>query len=244
MNQTINTLLSHSSVRSYSDKLISEEQIETLIKCAQAASSSHFIQAYSIIQIKDPKVRNEIANYLDHPKHIITAPLYFVFIADLSRHKRISKMHNVDMAPLESEALLIATVDATLAAQNMFIAAESLGMGGVYTGVLRNTPHEISSLLNLPDYSFALFGLCLGYPGQVNEIKPRLSIKEIVHIDKYDVSQSNQNLVEYNQVMQDYYLNRTSNNKSQVWTEQIAQYFHSTLRPHMNSFLKSIGFKL
>ena len=244
MNQTINTLLKHSSVRSYTNQVISDEIVETLVRCAQAPSSSHFIQAYSIIQIKDQSIRNEIARLLDNPKHIIEAPLYFVFVADLSRHKRILNMHDTQMAPLESEALLIATVDAALAAQNMFVAAESLGLGGVYTGVLRNTPYEISKLLKLPEYSFALFGLCFGYPSKVNEVKPRLPIKEILHIDTYDSSKSVINLEEYNQVMNEYYKKRSSNSKNEIWTEQIAHYFNSTLRPHMNSFLKSIGFKL
>lgn len=244
MNQTINTLLKHSSVRSYTNQVISDEIVETLVRCAQAPSSSHFIQAYSIIQIKDQSIRNEIARLLDNPKHIIEAPLYFVFVADLSRHKRILNMHDTQMASLESEALLIATVDAALAAQNMFVAAESLGLGGVYTGVLRNTPYEISRLLKLPEYSFALFGLCFGYPSKVNEVKPRLPIKEILHIDTYNSNKSVINLEEYNQVMNEYYKKRSSNSKNEIWTEQIAHYFNSTLRPHMNSFFKSIGFKL
>jgi len=244
MNQTIDTLLKHSSVRAYTNQTVSDEIVETLIRCAQAPSSSHFIQAYSIIQIKDQSVRNEIASLLDNPKHIIEAPLYFVFVADLSRHKRITEYHKLDMASLESEALLIATVDATIAAQNMFVAAESLGLGGVYTGVLRNIPNEISKLLNLPEYSFALFGLCFGYPAKVNEVKPRLPIKEILHIDSYNSSKSILNLVEYNQVMSEYYSKRSNNSKNEIWTEQVAHYFNTTLRPHMNSFLKSMGFKL
>ena len=244
MNQTINTLLNHSSVRSYTDQAVSDEIVEMLIRSAQATSSSHFIQAYSIIQIKDQTVRSKIAQLLDHPKHIIEAPLYFVFVADLSRHKQITQLHQVEMASLESEALLISTVDTSIAAQNMFVAAESLGLGGVYTGVLRNCPNEISELLNLPEYTFALFGLCLGYPAKVNEVKPRLSIKEILHIDTYDSSKAILNLEEYNQVMKEYYSKRSSNSKNEIWTEQVAHYFSSTLRPHMNSFLKSIGFKL
>mgnify|MGYP003590442833 FL=1 len=244
MNQTIQTLLSHSSVRDYRTEPITEEIKQILIQSAQAASSSHFIQAYSIIEISDPIIRKEIAQLLDHPKHILEAPLYYVFIADLSRHKRITEMHHVEMASLESEALLIATVDATLAAQNMFVAAESLGLGGVYTGVLRNTPKEISRLLHLPDNSFALFGLCLGYPSKVNEIKPRLPINEILHTNYYNETKSEDNLQTYNKIMEEYYSKRTSNKKYEVWTYQIANYFSSTLRPYMNEFLSSIGFKL
>lgn len=244
MNLTIQSILAHTSVRSYTNEKVSYEIIETLIKCAQAASSSHFVQAYSIIQISDQSVRNQIAELLDNPKHIIEAPVYFVFVADLSRHEQITKLHGIEMGSLESEALLIATVDTTLAAQSMMIAAESLGLGGVYTGVIRNYPNEISELLNLPDKSFALFGLSLGYPSKVNEVKPRLPINEVVHINKYDMDKSVNNLLKYDKEMEVYYSKRSSNNKIEHWTVQMAHYFSQTLRPQMNTFLSSKGFKL
>ena len=244
MNQTIETLLSHTSVRSYTNESISDEIIEVLIKCAQAASSSHFVQAYSIIQITDRSLRTEIAQLLDNPKHIIEAPLYFVFVADLARHEHIARMHGLEMGTLESESLLIASVDASLAAQNMMIAAESLGLAGVYTGVIRNYPKEISELLNLPHKAFALFGLCLGYPAERNEVKPRLPIQEILHINQYDTKKSVHNLINYDEAMETYYLKRSTNNKNELWSFQMAHYFSHTLRPHMNLFLSSKGFKL
>lgn len=244
MNSTIQSILSHTSVRSFTNEKISEEIVETLIKCAQAASSSHFVQAYSIIYITDLSIRNQIAELLDNPKHILEAPIYFVFVADLSRHEQITKLHNIEMGSLESEALLIATVDTTLAAQTMMIAAESLGLGGVYTGVIRNYPYEISKLLNLPDKSFALFGLSLGYPSKINEVKPRLPLNEIVHLNEYNKDKSLNNLSNYDKEMEVYYSKRSSNNKVDRWTYQMAHYFGDTLRPQMNTFLSSKGFKL
>ncbi len=244
MNLTIQSILSHTSVRSFTKEKVSEEIVETLIKCAQAASSSHFVQAYSMIQITDLSIRNKIAELLDNPKHIIEAPVYFVFVADLSRHEQITKHHNIEMGSLESEALLIATVDTTLAAQTMMIAAESLGLGGVYTGVIRNYPKEISDILKLPSKSFALFGLSLGYPNKINEVKPRLPMNEVVHLNEYNMDKSIQNLLNYDKEMEVYYSKRSSNNKSENWTYQMAHYFSNTLRPQMNAFLSSKGFKL
>jgi len=244
MNSTIQSILSHTSVRSFTNEKVSEEIVETLIKSAQAASSSHFVQAYSIIQITDQSVRNQIAELLDNPKHIIEAPVYFVFVADLYRHEQITKLHNVEMGLLESEALLITTVDTTIAAQTMMIAAESLGLGGVYTGVIRNYPNEVSELFKMPSKSFALFGMSLGYPSKTNEVKPRLPMNEILHFNEYNSSKTISNLLNYDKIMQLYYSSRTTNNKSETWTYQMAHYFANTLRPHMNHFLSSKAFKL
>lgn len=49
MNTTIETILNHRSIRKYTNEPVSDEQIETIIQAAQSASTSSFVQAYSII---------------------------------------------------------------------------------------------------------------------------------------------------------------------------------------------------
>lgn len=61
MNKTIETILAHLSVRDFEDRALSPEQIETLVKCAQAAATSSFQQAYTIIGVTDSAKKKEIA---------------------------------------------------------------------------------------------------------------------------------------------------------------------------------------
>ena len=61
MNQIIETLLAHRSVRHFEDKPLSKEQIEKIVLSAQAASTSSFIQAYSIIGVTDPEKKQKLA---------------------------------------------------------------------------------------------------------------------------------------------------------------------------------------
>ena len=63
-----------------------------------------------------------------------------------------------------AEQLLLGVVDTALMAQNAFTAAESLGLGGVYIGGLRNNIESVTELLKLPKHVLPLFGLCLGWP--------------------------------------------------------------------------------
>lgn len=53
MNETIETILKHRSVRQFQEKKLTREQIETIVRCAQAASTSSFVQAYTIIGVTD-----------------------------------------------------------------------------------------------------------------------------------------------------------------------------------------------
>ena len=62
------------------------------------------------------------------------------------------------------EEFIVGVVDAALAAQSALIAAESLGLGGVYIGAMRNLPEQIAAELALPPHVFAVFGMSIGYP--------------------------------------------------------------------------------
>lgn len=65
--------------------------------------------------------------------------------------------------------------------QNALTAAESLGLGGVYIGGIRNNIESVTELLKLPKHVLPLFGLCLGWPADNPDLKPRLPAELVVH---------------------------------------------------------------
>src|SRR5690606_31594133 len=88
------------------------------------------------------------------------------------------------------ENFIVATVDTALAAQNAVIAAESLGLGAVYIGGLRNNIEQVSELLRLPELVYPLFGMCLGVPAQSPMTRPRLPLDSILHTDTYQIERT------------------------------------------------------
>ncbi len=67
------------------------------------------------------------------------------------------------------DASIVGAVDASLAAQNLAIAAESMGLGICYIGGVRDAIIEITELLDLPDYVYPVFGIAVGHPIETNE---------------------------------------------------------------------------
>lgn len=61
MNQTIDLLKSHRSIRKYKDKPIDQAVLQTLIESGQWASTSSYVQAYSVIRVKNPEKREAMA---------------------------------------------------------------------------------------------------------------------------------------------------------------------------------------
>ncbi|PAB58050.1 oxygen-insensitive NADPH nitroreductase [Anaeromicrobium sediminis] len=244
MNEVIKLLKSHRSIRKFQDKRVEEEKIKMIIESAQCASTSSFVQAYTIIRVEDMDTRKEIAKLSGDQIYVEKCPLFLVFCADLNRLDLACKMNNTHMIEGYTEPLIIGTVDAALAAQNTMVAAESMGLGGVYIGGIRNDPYKVCDLLNIPKNVYPLFGMCLGYPNQDPEIKPRLPLDVVFKEEKYSTEGDEEKIKEYDKVISEYYLKRTRGKRDDSWSKQMAEKMGNELRPHMREFLKSKGFEM
>jgi len=245
MNTVIDTILAHRSVRKFEDRTLSQEQIETIVRSAQAASTSSFVQAYSIIGVTDQKKKEQLAEVAFNQDYVVNNGHLFVFCADLYRNEIIGEMESVDVLPsIEStEKFMVATIDAALAAQNASIAAESMGLGICYIGGIRNDLTKVSEILGTPNRVIPLFGLVVGYPAKINDKKPRIPLEHIYHENEYNSKQESnvQELQSYNEVIQKYYLERTNGKRSDTWTSQIAKMLEKQSRMYMKGFVEEKG---
>ena len=222
MNDVIEQILAHRSVRKFTDQKLSTEQIETIVSCAQAASTSSYIQAYSIIGVTDPEIKAKFAEIAGNQQYVADNGHLFVFCADLHRIELIGEMEKVDViTSVEStEKFMVGLIDAALAAQNAALAAESMGLGICYIGGLRNDLNVVTELLNIPSHVLPLFGLVVGYPAKVNQQKPRLPLEHIYHENSYqqDKEEYINQLEKYNDTIQNYYYERTGGKRTDTWT--------------------------
>lgn len=242
MNPTIELLNSHRSIRKFTDEPVAQSTVDTLIKAGQAAATSSFIQACTVIQVSQGERRDALAEMANNQAYVSEAPVFLVFCADMKRHKLACDMHDADMLSGYTEQFLTASMDCALFAQNVIVAAESLGLGGVYIGGLRNKIQGVSDLLELPKLVYPVFGMCLGHPDQNPEVKPRLPLDVVLKQDHYDDSQDAERIAAYDSDVREYYKTRTGGNKDMTWSEQISGMLVKEARPHMLPFLNGKGF--
>lgn len=245
--EVTNLLQKHSSIRNFSERKVDKEVIKEIIASAQMASTSSYVQAYTIIGVTDLDKREQFVELSGGQKHIASCSNFFVFCADLHRLEIASKNEGIDIGwNLDNtEMFIISTVDATLAAQNAAIAAESFGLGFVYIGGIRNNPSLASGILGLPKRVYPVFGMCIGYPAEVPGVKPRLP-QEAVYFEDYYPSdaQTKEQLDSYNLIVRDYYKERTNGETVDTWTKKMTNMFQSKVRGHMKGFLNDQGFPL
>lgn len=245
MNPVIETILAHRSVRSFEDRELSKEQIETIVRCAQAGSTSSYVQAYSIIGVTDDEKKKQLAEIAGNQMYVADCGHLFVFCADLHRHEVIGQMEQADVLPsVEStEKFMVGVIDATIAAQNAALAAESMGLGICYIGGLRNNLPAVCEILHIPERVVPLFGMVVGYPKKINQQKPRLPIEHIYSENRYPQNESEyiNQLENFNKIVQDYYIKRTNGKRNDTWTSQVAKTFEKQSRMYMKDFVKKQG---
>ena len=242
MNPTIELLKGHRSIRQFQNRPIQTDLFQDLIKAGQAAASSNFFQAVTIIRVTDLKKRAKLASLANNQAYVETAAEFLVFCADMNRAASCCDLHGAKANTGFTEQFIIATVDAALVAQNIVVASESAGLGICYIGALRNNPSEVSTVLDLPNDTYPVFGLCLGWPDQDPEVKPRLPIDVVLRENSYGIGEDGLNLGNYDEAVRGYYATRSSNQKSMSWSEQMSGLLSKESRPHMLDFLQTKGF--
>lgn len=245
MNETIRLLKDHSSVRKFTDELLTKEQITEIVTAAQAASTSSFIQAYSIIGVTDQEKKQKLAALAGNQEYVSANGHFLVFCADLHRHEVIGGLEKKEVLPsIEStEKFMVAVIDAALAAQNAAVAAESIGLGICYIGGIRNNLAEVSALLKTPQHVIPLFGMAIGHPAAKNELKPRLPLEHIYHENEYEQNeeQYKEQLFAYDKVISAYYAERTNGKRNDSWTGQMANMLEKQTRMYMKEYVEKQG---
>lgn len=242
MNQVIETILNHRSVRNFKNQALDREQIENIVKSAQAASTSSFIQAYSIIGVTDQQKKDKLAEIAGNQAYVAANGHFFVFCADLHRHKVIAEMEGADLDDsIEStEKFMVALIDAALAAQNAAVAAESMGLGICYIGGIRNDLEAVKEVLKTPDHVIPLFGMAAGYPAQETDVKPRLPLQHVYMENEYQQDRGlfEKQLQDYNATTSEYYRERTGGKRADTWTGQMAKMLGRKSRMYMKEFVE------
>lgn len=213
--EAVRGMLSHRSVRNYTDRPLPEGTLELLVAAAQSASSSSNLQCWSVIAVTDAQHKAGLAELAGGQAHIREAPLFLVWIADLARLALAAEQQGIPAAGLDyTEMFLVAAIDASLAAQNAVIAAEALGLGVVYIGAMRNKPEQVAELLGLPARTIAVFGTCIGYADSTpTAVKPRLGQEAVLHYERYDLTGQNETISRYNTAMARFYAEQQMNVK-------------------------------
>jgi nitroreductase len=247
-NPIIETMLNRKSIRKYKPDMPSDEVIETVVRAGQQAPFAS--QLCSLLLQRGPD---------DNP---FEAPLLFIVCVDSHKWELIMKKRGWVMDSDDMLLLLLGIQDAALMAENMVIAAESLGMGSCFLGGMPFHSKDLIADFKLPARVFPMVGLTMGYPAENPPPRPRYPMEFVLFENEYpefddELIQRSMDVMDEGYRTQDYYVKlkamiplqgdreETYTYETYGWTEHISRkwgqaLFPSTLMKH----LKRYGFDI
>ena len=223
-NQVIESMLNRKSARKYTDQKPTDEVIETVVRAGQQAPFASQLCSLLLSRKKAP----------------FGAPLWFTFCVDMHRMELIMAKRGWSVVSNDLSLLLFGIQDAALMAENMVIAAESLGMGSCFLGMTPYRAVSIQKQFKLPKRVFPLVELVMGYPVEEFPTRPRYPLEFTLFEDKYpeftdEMIEDAMRVIDEGYLAQGYYRKQKAKIKLEVdrketftydnysWTEHISR---------------------
>lgn len=225
MNEIIQQLQSHTSIRKYKAQPIEQPIIDAILQATQQAPSWINGQQMSIIRVTDKEKRAKLQAYAGNQAYVGEAPEFWVFCLDFHRVAKACAIEGKPFAIADNlDTLLVGATDVGIALGTAVAAAESFGIGTVPIGGVRKDAQAVIELLELPAYVYPISGLCLGYPDEQPALKPRLPQQAVVFENTYNANLDDV-LQQYNEQFSNYMLERSNGASTANWSSGIAAFY-------------------
>lgn len=164
--ETIEAIFTRRSIRKFLDKPVEPEKLETLLKAAMSAPSAMNEQPWRFLVLNDRTLFPAIIRFHPYAAMLKSAPLAILVCGDLEIEKIPGNW----------------VLDCSCAAQNILLAAHSIGLGAVWTGVYpeKDRMEALMELFSLPEHVHPFALICVGYPdGQLPKPPERFKPERI-----------------------------------------------------------------
>lgn len=181
MNDVVKAIMSHASIRKFTDQDVPEELIEQIARAGQQAPFTG--QMYACIYTKDRAKRERIAKLLG--PLVTRGPVFMLFCLDFRKLEKFIASKGRQNTATDAMMMFLGIQDVAYFGQNMVLAAESLGLGTVFLGSAPNMYQDFKEIFNLPERVFPVVGMVLGWPAEAPSPRPRIPTEYVLHRDEY-----------------------------------------------------------
>lgn len=167
-NSTLDTIFNRKSVRKYTERPVEKEMLETLARAGMAAPSSKDRRPWEFIIVTDRKLLDAMGEGLPLARMLKDTKQAIIVCGDTVKSENAWYL------------------DCSAAAQNILLAAESMGLGAVWTAAYPYPDRikVVREVLNLPNHLVPLTVIPVGYP-QGSE-KPKVKFnKQQIHYNSW-----------------------------------------------------------
>ena len=161
-NEAFDNMMTRVSVRQFTGEKISAEQIDTLLRAAMAAPTAINKQPWAFIVVTDEALLDKLGEELPYSRCGNHPACAIVPCGDLSK-------------AIEGEMAAFWINDVSAATQNLLLAAHSMGLGAVWTGLHPDMQRvaKVQQMLGLPEHIIPLCIVPVGVPAEQPAVKDK-----------------------------------------------------------------------
>jgi len=155
------------SVRNFTGESIQQSDIDILLKAAMAAPSAVNCQPWEFIVVTDRKTLDALGEALPYAKMIFKAGAAIIVCGvPAHAHRQMNEY---------------AVIDSTLASQNILLAAETIGLGALWTAVYPyfDRMQSVKTILHIPPHIIPLNVIPIGHPTGEDTPKEKFNPEKI-----------------------------------------------------------------
>jgi FMN reductase [NAD(P)H] len=242
MSETVHLLQSHRSERSYKSDPIPDEILDNIIESAHRAPTSINSQQVSIVVVRDAERRKRISEIAGGQPWIAKAPVFLALVADFYKTRvGLEKAGVVQQLQHSVEGLVASLTDVGIALGSLMIAARSYGLGIVPIGGIRRDPQAMIDLLGLPEYTFPVAGVVIGYVDKPATQKPRLPIGSFRHDERYHTGNLRPAIDAYDLTLPQYWKDMARTDGAS-WSQNTAESYSIVYFPKVKPVANKQGF--
>ena len=167
---TLQAIFTRRSVRDFTTELISEEDLQDLLRAGMQAPSARNEQPWHFVVINKPELLHKIPDFHAHARMLLEAPLAILVCSDRKLEaKRASWLQ-----------------DCSAATQNILLAAHAKGLGAVWLGIFPDSERVfgMQALVNLPKDVRPVSLVAVGRPASQPDPEDRYQ-EERVHYNQW-----------------------------------------------------------
>jgi len=183
---TMKNLLTRRSIRRYADRDVDEQLLQRLLSEASRTQTMGNLQLYSVVITRSPEMKKKLAPAHFNQPMVTQAPVVLTICADFNRTSTWARCRQAEPGYDNFLSFINATTDALLYTQTLCNLMDEEGLGYCYLGTTVYQPQQIIELLHLPQLTFPVATLTIGWPDEEPALSDRLPVESFVHNERYN----------------------------------------------------------
>ena len=161
-DNAIETIMTRTSIRSFTDRAVSADTVEMLLRAGMAAPTAVNLQPWHFVVVNDRAKIDELGGNGRQSQMWHESPLVIVVCGNMEK-------------AMEGVGQAFWVQDCSAATENILLAAHALGLGAVWTGCypIEDRVANISQVLGLPEHIVPLCAIVMGYPNESPQPKDK-----------------------------------------------------------------------